>query len=62
LVRIGVGVVEDYDKKALFLLLLKTYQFFHLLANSSSMAKMASDENSNLDIFYMSPRTTEPSK
>ncbi len=58
----GVGVVEDYDKKTLFLLLLKTYQFLHLLAKSSSIAKKASDEDSNLDNFYMSPKTTELSK
>jgi hypothetical protein len=60
--ELGVGVIKDNDKKALFLLLLKIYQFIHLLANSSSMAKKAREENSNLEIFEMSPRTTKPSK
>jgi hypothetical protein len=60
--ELGVGVVKDYDKKALFFLLLKTYQFLHLLANSSSMAKRASDEDSNIDILEMSLRTIETSK
>jgi hypothetical protein len=60
--ELGVGVVKDYDKKALFLLLLKTYPFLHLLANSSSMAKRASDEDSNLDILEMSLKTIETSK
>ncbi len=42
--ELGVCVVETCDKKALFPLLLKIYQFLHPLANSSSMGKRASDE------------------
>ncbi len=46
--ELAVGVVEDYDKKALFPLLLNTYQFLHPLTNSSSMGEKASDEEFNL--------------
>jgi hypothetical protein len=41
----AIGVVENYNKKPLFCLLLNIYQILPPLTNSSSMGERASDED-----------------
>jgi hypothetical protein len=43
-------------------MVLKTHQFLQPLANFKSVAKRASDEDSNLDIFEMTLETSGHSK
>jgi len=43
-------------------MVLNTHQFLHPLINSKSMAKRASDEDSNVNFFEMTSETSEHSK
>jgi hypothetical protein len=43
-------------------MVLNTHQFLQPLINSKSMAKKASDEDSNVNIFEMTSETSEHSK
>jgi len=43
-------------------MVLKTYQFLQPLSNFKSVAKIASDENSDINIFEMISETSEHSK
>jgi hypothetical protein len=58
----GVSIVEEYDKRSLFLMLLKCYHILYLMAKFGPMTNMQIDGESIFDIFEMSARTNEPTK
>ncbi len=54
--------VERYDQRSLFLMLLRCYHILHRMAKFGHVANMQIDEESSLDIFEMSIKTSEPTK
>jgi hypothetical protein len=58
----GVFIVEKYDKRSLFPMLLKCYHILYLMAKFGPMTKMKIDAKSSFDIFEMLARTNEPTK
>jgi len=57
-----VSIVEDYDQRSLFPMLLRCYHILHLMAKFEPMADRQIDEESSLDIFEMFARINEPTK
>jgi len=59
----GVAIVEEYDNKSLYPMLLKCHHHLHPLAKSESdFANINVDEDSNLDTFEQIANTSEPTK
>ncbi len=59
----GVTIVEEYDSKSLYPMLLKCHHQLHPLAKSESdFANINVDEDSNLDTFEQIANTSEPTK
>ncbi len=59
----GVAIVEEYDSKSLYPMLLKCHHHLHPLAKSESdFANINVDEDSNLDTFEQIANTSEPTK
>jgi len=55
------AIVEEYDKKSLFLMLLKCYYHLHLLVEfARDVVDQRVKEDMNLDIFEMAANTSEP--
>jgi len=55
------AIVEEYDKKSLFLMLLKCYYHLHLLVEfARDVVDQRVKEDMNLDIFEMEANTSEP--
>jgi len=55
------AIVEEYDKKSLFLMLLKCYYHLHLLVEfARDVVDQRVKEDMNLDIFEMATNTSEP--
>ncbi len=56
----GKAIVEEYDKKSLFLMLLKCYYYLHALAESErGIVDQRVEEDISLDIFEMTTNTSE---
>jgi hypothetical protein len=49
----GVVIVEEHDKKSMFLMFLKSYHHLHLLYRVESSFVHKIDEDNSLDIFEM---------
>jgi hypothetical protein len=59
----GVAIVEEYDSKSLYPMLLKCHHHLHPLAKSESVfVNIGVDEDCNLDIFEQIANTSEPVK
>jgi hypothetical protein len=57
----GKAIVEEYDKKSLFPMLLKCYYHLHLLVESGrGFVDEKVEEDITLDIFEMTTNTNEP--
>ncbi len=54
-----MAIVEEYDKKSLFHMLLKSYHHLHPLSKVESPFLYINDENINLDMFEMVVNTSE---
>jgi hypothetical protein len=54
-----VAVVEEYDKRSLFHMLLKSYHHLHPLSEVESPFLYINDENINLYMFEMVVNTNE---
>jgi hypothetical protein len=54
----GKAIVEEYDKKTLYPMLLKCHHHLHPLYRNAIVSKGV-DENYNLDIFEMTTNTNE---
>jgi uncharacterized protein YbbC (DUF1343 family) len=58
----AISIVEEYDQRSLFPMLLKCYHIFHPMAKFGHVANMQIDEKINLNIFEMFVKTNEPTK
>jgi hypothetical protein len=59
----GIPIVNEYDKKSLYSMLVKCYYHLHpLVDNKNTFAKEGFIENCNLNIFDMNANTSEPTK
>jgi len=60
----GVALVEDYDRKSLYPMLVKCHEHLHLLVRSkrNSINQNIFDEDYNLDIFEQTVSTSESAK
>jgi hypothetical protein len=60
----GVALVEDYDRKSLYPMLVKCHEHLHLLVRSkrNSINQNIFDEDYNLDIFEQTVSTSEFAK
>jgi hypothetical protein len=56
------SIVEEYDQRSLFPMLLRCYHILHLMAKFRLVANMQTNEKNSLDILEMSPRLNEPTK
>jgi len=58
----GVSIVDEYDRRTLYPMLLKCYHHLHPMTKSVGCVDRTSDEDFNLDIFQQTTSTSEPSK
>jgi hypothetical protein len=58
----GVSIVDEYDRKTLYPMLLKCYHHLHPMTKSVGCVDQTCDENSSLDIFQHIVFTSEPLK
>jgi len=59
----NVAIIEKYDKKSSYPMLLKRHHHLHLLAKTKSyFANIGVDEEYNLDIFEQTANISEPMK
>jgi hypothetical protein len=59
----GVAIVEEYDSKSLYLMLLKCHHHLHPSAKfESALTNINVDEDYNLDTFEQIANTSEPTK
>ncbi len=59
----GVAIVEEYDRKSLYPMLLKCHHHLHPLAESESVfVNIGVDEDCSLDVFEQIANTSEPMK
>jgi len=59
----GISIVNEYDKKSLYSMLVKCYYHLHLLVdNRSAFVEELFIENCSLNIFDMNVSTSEPTK
>ncbi len=58
----GVSIVNEYDKRTLYLMLLKCYYHLHSMTKFVGCVDYTSDEDSSLDIFQRTAFTSKPSK
>jgi hypothetical protein len=59
----GVGIVEKYEERSLYPMLLKFYHHLHLVVKfEREFVEQIMYANYNLDFFEMVARTSEPSK
>jgi len=57
----GKAIVEEYDKKSLFLMFLKCYYHLHLLVETKrGFVEQRVEEEKSLDIFEMIASISEP--
>jgi hypothetical protein len=54
-----MAIIEEYDMKSLFPMLLKSYHHLHPLFEVESSLVYKIDENKSLDIFEMVANTNE---
>jgi hypothetical protein len=57
-----VSIVDEYDRRTLYLMFLKCYHHLHLMIESVGCVNQIGDEDSSLDIFQQIPSTNDPSK
>jgi hypothetical protein len=57
-----MAIVETYDRKSLFLKLLKFHQHLHPLSKVENSFDYKIDKDNNLDIFQMATNTNEVAK
>ncbi len=58
----GVSIVDEYDRRTLYPMLLKCYHHLHTITEYVGCVDQTSDEDSNLDIFQQITSISEPSK
>jgi len=58
----GVNIVDEYDRRTLYPMLLKCYHHLHLMKKSIGCVGQIGDEDSSLDIIQQIASTSEPSK
>ncbi len=58
----GVSIVNEYDRRTLYLMLLKRYHHLHPMTKIVGCENQIGDEDSNLDIFQQIGSPSEPSK
>jgi hypothetical protein len=59
----GLPIVEEYDKKALYPMLVKSYNHLHLIGDvASSSTKQDANKNYGLNIFQMTNNSIETAK
>jgi hypothetical protein len=58
----GVSVVDEYDRKTLYPMLLKCYYDLHPMIKFVGCVNKTNDEDFSLDIFQQTASTSEPSK
>jgi hypothetical protein len=58
----GVNIVDEYDRKTLYPMLLKCYHHLHLMTESIGCVDQIGDEDFSLDIIQQIASTSEPSK
>jgi hypothetical protein len=58
----GVNVVDEYDKRTLYPMLLKCYRDLHPMIKFVGCINQTDDEDFSLDIFQQTALTSEPSK
>jgi hypothetical protein len=57
-----MAIVEEYDRKSLFLMLLKFHQHLHPLSKIENSFDYKIDKDNSLDIFEMVANTNELAK
>jgi hypothetical protein len=57
-----MAIVEEYDRKSLFLMLLKFHQHLHPLSKVENSFDYKIDKDNNLDTFEMVANTNELTK
>ncbi len=57
-----MAIVEEYDRKSLFLTLLKFHQHLHSLSKVENSFDYKIDKDNSLDIFEMVANTNEVAK
>jgi len=56
----GVNIVEEYDRRSLYPMLLKCYHYLHSMVESKVVcANQIRNAKSDLDIFEQTPSTSE---
>jgi hypothetical protein len=58
----GVSIVDEYDNKTLYPMLLKCYHHLHPMPKSIGCVDQIGDEDFSLDIFQQPTSTSQPSK
>jgi hypothetical protein len=58
----GVNIVDEYDRRTLYPMLLKYYHHLHPMIKSIRCVDQTCDEDSSLDIFQQTTFISEPSK
>ncbi len=54
-----MAIVEEYDRRSLFLILMKSYHHLYPLSEAKCSFMYKSDEDTSLDIFEMVARIDE---